>query len=722
MPTIHTLLIANRGEIALRIIRTARRLGLRTVAVYSDADAGAPHTRAADVAVRIGPTPAADSYLSIPALLAAAKETGADAVHPGYGFLSEQAEFARAVIGAGLTWVGPPPDAMDAMGRKDTARKIAETAGVPVLSQVELVETSPVVEPVETGVSTSSTSEGGSTSGAGSTSGRFPLLVKAAAGGGGKGMRIVREQAELGPALAAARREAAAAFGDDTVLLERYVERGRHVEVQILADEHGNVLHLHERDCSAQRRHQKVLEEAPAPELDPALREHLHAWAVSLAREVGYTGVGTAEFLVEVRSGVEDAPRAGSAETEVSTGSTNEGSGPTSVGAWFLEMNTRLQVEHPVTEEVVRVRGERIDLVEQQLLVAAGHELTFAQDDVAVVGHAIEARIYAEDAFGGFLPQAGTATRVRWPGPGVSTGSTSEGPGVSAGSTSVVRVEAGIEDGTVVPAAYDPMIGKVIAHGADREAARRALVDALDATAIGGLVTNTGFVRALADSDAFRDGEVHTAWLDTHELPQPDPGPALVAAAWSIAATAAHDGGDGWRLGGPPADTWVELDDTVLRVSTARGEVRREGEPPTSCRAVGEPAGDPAGVVLLALDGVTAWFAVEVRPRSVEVSTRGHTFRFVRPSASSVAAAELSDGVVLAVMPGSLARVEVRDGDVVTAGQSLGVLEAMKMEVALVAPSDGVVRVRAAAGEQVTARQVLFEIEQTPDEQEATHG
>jgi acetyl-CoA/propionyl-CoA carboxylase biotin carboxyl carrier protein len=653
MPTVNTLLIANRGEIALRIIRTARRLGLRTVAVYSDADAAAPHTRAADVAVRIGPTPAAESYLSIPALLAAAKETGADAVHPGYGFLSERAEFARAVIGAGLTWVGPPPDAMDAMGRKDTARRIAEKAGVPVLREVSVFSLGADGFAVPGNVT-------------------YPLLVKAAAGGGGKGMRIVRGKDELTSSIAAARREAAAAFGDDTVLLEPFIERGRHVEVQILGDEHGNVLHLHERDCSAQRRHQKVLEEAPAPDLDPALRDALHAWAVSLAREVGYTGVGTAEFLVDDGSttGADAFP-----------------------GAWFLEMNTRLQVEHPVTEEVVTVRGERIDLVEQQLRVAAGEPLGFAQDDVVVTGHAIEARIYAEDAFGGFLPQAGTATRVRWPA----------GDGV--------RVEAGIEDGTVVPAAYDPMVGKVIARGADREAARRGLVAALDATAVGGLVTNTGFVRALAGSDAFRDGEVHTAWLDSHPLPAPDPASAMVAAAWTVAAAAAADGGDGWRLGGPPADTWVELDDAVLRVSTARGEVRRAGEPPTSCRAVGSAVGGGPGDGLLALDGVTARFTVDVGPRSVEVSTRGHTFRFVRPSASSVATAELSDGVVLAAMPGTLARVEVRDGDLVVAGQPLGVLEAMKMEVALLAPADGVVRVRAAAGDQVAARQVLFEME-----------
>ncbi|HEV6954206.1 MAG TPA: biotin carboxylase N-terminal domain-containing protein [Promicromonospora sp.] len=658
---IRTLLVANRGEIALRVIRTARRLGLRTVAVFSDADAGAPHTRAADVALRVGPAPAAESYLSVPALLAAAKESGADAVHPGYGFLSEQADFARAVLGAGLTWVGPPPEAMDAMARKDAARGIAEKAGVPVLREVPLDQPRGSADRVAVAEDVA-----------------YPLLVKAAAGGGGKGMRIVREPGELAPALTAARREAAAAFGDDTVLLERFVERGRHIEVQVLADQHGTVLHLHERDCSAQRRHQKVLEEAPAPDLDPTLRDRLHTWAVDLAREVAYTGVGTVEFLVEDPA----APR-------------SERSGTTDVGAWFLEMNTRLQVEHPVTEEVVTVRGERLDLVEQQLRVAAGLELGFGQDDVAVDGHAIEARVYAEDAFNGFLPQAGTATRVRWP--------------------EHARVEAGVEDGTVVPAVYDPMIGKVVARGPDRETARHALVDALDATVVGGLVTNTGFVRALADSPAFRDGEVHTTWLDTAVLTPPDPRPALVAAAWGVAAAAARDGGDGWRLGAPPADAWVELDDDVLRVSLDRGEVRREGEPPTSCRTAGPvpdgPPGRLTGECVLQVDGVTARFDLDVRPWWVEVTTRGHTVRFTRPGATRAARAELSDGVVVAAMPGSLARVEVADGDVVTAGRTLGVLEAMKMELTLAAPADGVVRVRAAAGEQVAARQVLFEIE-----------
>lgn len=638
----HTLLVANRGEIALRILRTARRLGLRTVAVYSDVDRGAPHVRAADVAVRIGPAPAANSYLSVPALLAAAERTGADAVHPGYGFLAENAGFAQAVIDAGLVWVGPPPDAMAVMGRKDAAREIAHAAGVPVLPQVL-------------------PSDGTAVAPAGELA--YPLLVKAAAGGGGKGMRVVRDPAGLDAAVAAARREAGAAFGDDTVLLERYVEHGRHVEVQVLADAHGHVVHQHERDCSAQRRHQKVLEEAPAPWLTPGLRERLHAWAVDLAAKVGYVGAGTVEFLVP------------------------GGAGQTAGGeAWFLEMNTRLQVEHPVTEEVVIVAGRRLDLVAEQLRIAAGEPLAFTQAEVSVVGHAMEARINAEDAYAGFLPQAGTATRVRWP----------------AG----VRVEAGIEDGTVVPAAYDSMVAKIVTRGADREAARRALVGALDDTAILGLTTSTGFLRALADSAAFRDGEVDTAWLDGHEVDPPDPWPALVAAAWAIASS----GGDGWRAGGPPGPAWVELGEDVLVVSlgaAGEGEVRASGAEQAGKRTrVVRDAGDG----LLEVDGVVGRFLVEVRRRGVDVAHRGHTFRFTRPDGSRAAEAEAGDGVVLAVMPGTLTRVDVRPGERVRRGQALGVLEAMKMELALTAPADGVVSVGAAAGERVAARQVLFEV------------
>ncbi|WP_240644230.1 biotin carboxylase N-terminal domain-containing protein [Antribacter gilvus] len=643
----HTLLVANRGEIALRVIRTARSLGLRTVAVYSDADRAAPHVRAADVAIRLGPTHAAASYLNVTALLDVAARTGADAVHPGYGFLAENAAFARAVLDAGLTWVGPPPAAMDTMGRKDTARDVALAAGVPVLEQVAVAS-----DDVGAGLVPGLT---------------FPLLVKAAAGGGGKGMRIVRDPADLASSVAAARREAAAAFGDDTVLLERYVERGRHVEVQVLADAYGHVVHLHERDCSAQRRHQKVLEEAPAPGLDPVLRDRLHAWAVDLAAKVGYVGAGTCEFLVA--------------------------DGPGGPEAWFLEMNTRLQVEHAVTEEVVRVRGQRLDLVAEQLRVAAGEPLGFAQEEVFVVGHAMEARVCAEDAYAGFLPQAGTARRVLWP----------------AG----VRVEAGIEDGSVVPAAYDSLVAKVVTSGASREAARRALVAALSDTVVLGLTTNTGFLRELAGSDVFRDGEVHTAWLDTHAVPAPDPWSALVAAAWAVAGS----GGDGWRSGGPPGRVWVELDDAVLVVARAtegEGEVRSEGGVASSGGADADERVArvrAAGEGLLEVDGAVGRFVVEVRQRGVEVAHLGHVFRFVRPDGStSGRAADASDGVVLAAMPGTLARVDVATGDQVTQGQALGVLEAMKMELALTAPVDGVVTVGASAGQQVAARQVLFTV------------
>ncbi|MDQ3166544.1 MAG: ATP-grasp domain-containing protein, partial [Actinomycetota bacterium] len=344
-----SLLVANRGEVAMRVLRSARAAGLRTVAVYSDADTTAPHVRAADDAVRLGPAPAVQSYLSIDAVLAAARRSGAEAIHPGYGFLSERADFARAVAEAGLVFVGPGAEVIELLGRKDRAREVAERAGVPVVPR-------------------------------GESSTAYPVLVKAVAGGGGRGMRIVRDPTELAPALQAAAREAAAAFGDDTLLVERYVERGRHVEVQVLADAHGNVVHLFERDCSVQRRHQKVLEEAPAPTISNAVRERLTCAAVALAREVGYLNAGTVEFLV--------------AGEEV----------------FFLEMNTRLQVEHPVTELVTG-----LDLVALQLRVAAGEPLPFGQDDVAMTGHAIEARVYAEDPYAGFLPQAGTARVVRWP-------------------------------------------------------------------------------------------------------------------------------------------------------------------------------------------------------------------------------------------------------------------------------------------------------------------
>ncbi|HEX7738850.1 MAG TPA: biotin carboxylase N-terminal domain-containing protein, partial [Marmoricola sp.] len=458
------LLVANRGEIALRVFRTAEKMGIATVAIFTAADADAPHVRAADEAVEVV------SYLDIDAVVAAAGEVAADAVHPGYGFLSERAEFARALEAAGITLVGPSADVMDQMGRKDHARAIAERAGVPVVPRGE--------------------------------DAAYPVLVKAAAGGGGKGMRVVHSADELDEAIAAAKREALAAFGDDTILIEKYVEHGRHIEVQIIADTHGTVLHLHERDCSSQRRHQKVIEEAPAPNLSPQVRQLVTSSAVALAGEVGYVNAGTVEFLLDTQ--------------------TQE--------AYFLEMNTRLQVEHPVTEAITG-----LDLVEGQLRVAAGEPLGLTQDRIRCEGHAMEARIYAEDAFGGFLPQAGTATAVIWP----------EG----------VRVDHALESGQVVSTSYDPMLAKVIVHAADREAARKALVDALDRTAIFGLTTNTGYLRALAASPEFAAGEVDTAWLDTHELTPPDEAaPSALAGAWLADDLATRPKQawqpDGFRLGG----------------------------------------------------------------------------------------------------------------------------------------------------------------------------
>ncbi|HEU5036841.1 MAG TPA: biotin carboxylase N-terminal domain-containing protein [Nocardioides sp.] len=593
----HTLLVANRGEIALRVMRTAHRMGIRTVAIHTDLDATAPHVRAADVALRV------ESYLDIDAVVAAAKEAGADAVHPGYGFLSERAAFARALEQAGITLVGPTADVMDAMGRKDAAREIAVAAGVPVVPRA---------------VSTGSTTEM-----------TFPLLVKAAAGGGGKGMRVVRAESELEEAKAAAAREALSAFGDDTLLIEKYVERGRHIEVQVMADAHGTVVHLWERDCSTQRRHQKVLEEAPAPTITAEVRELVTSSAVALAKHVGYRNAGTVEFLLDDATGE----------------------------AYFLEMNTRLQVEHPVTELITG-----LDLVELQLRVADGEPLPITQDDVTVTGHAIEARVYAEDSFGGFLPQAGRATHVRWP----------------AGA----RVDQALESGQVVSTSYDPMLGKVITHGATREDARTALVAALDDTAILGLTTNTGFLRALVASDEFRDATIDTAWLDRNEVPAPDPAPARTAAAWEVFLARREDDGpfhsDGFRVAGDPAPVVIELDERV----TLTG-------PPPHDRPV-----------------------VDVGTDHVELVHRGQRFVFRRPDVFGDHALDLGDGAITAPMPGTVLDVRVADGERVETGQVLVVIEAMKMELALKAPFDGTVgSLAAAAGAQVALGHTLLEVE-----------
>ncbi|MGJ9424081.1 acetyl/propionyl/methylcrotonyl-CoA carboxylase subunit alpha [Aeromicrobium sp. CF3.5] len=621
-----TVLVANRGEIALRIMRTCRRLGVRSVAVFTDIDAHAPHVRAADAAVRI------ESYLDVDEVVSAAVSSGAQALHPGYGFLSERSEFAAAVVDAGLVMVGPTAEVMDQMGRKDAAREIAIAAGVPVVPRGE---------------------DAG-----------FPMLVKAAAGGGGKGMRVVRAADDLDESIAAAKREAASAFGDDTMLLEKYVEHGRHIEVQILADHHGHVIHLFERDCSTQRRHQKVIEEAPAPTIDEATRASITRAAVDLAGHVGYTNAGTVEFLLDADTGE----------------------------AYFLEMNTRLQVEHPVTELICAGPAGEIDLVEHQLRIAAGQPLALGQDDVRLRGHAMEARVYAEDSFGGFLPQAGTADLVRWP--------------------KHARVDAALESGQVVSTSYDPMLGKIIVRGPDRESARRALVAALDDTAILGLTTNTGFLRALAASPEFTDCTIDTAWLDTAVLPRPDADGPRAVAAWFVAAQAArsHDafGSDGFRLGAPVASTRVRLDRDLLVDRTA-GTVRDDDQ----TWAVRLVASDGA-LLVVDVDGTRVRATVQALPNGVEVVVHGERHVFAAPDRLGSAAA-VGDGDITAPMPGTVLDVRVAVGDTVAAGDVLGTLEAMKMELALTAPFDGIVEtVAALPGSQVTMAAPLFTI--TADE------
>jgi acetyl/propionyl-CoA carboxylase alpha subunit len=604
-------------------------MGIRTVAIHTDLDVDAPHVRAADAAVPVS------SYLDIEAVVDAGRRCGADAIHPGYGFLSERAAFARAVEDAGLVLVGPSAEVMEQMGRKDAARKIAVAAGVPVVPEYAEGATGSM---------------------------QFPVLVKAAAGGGGKGMRVVRSAEEYADAVAAARRESLSAFGDDTLLVEKYVESGRHIEVQVLGDAHGTVVHLFERDCSTQRRHQKVLEEAPAPTIDDATRSRVTEAAVALARQVGYRNAGTVEFLLDNASG------------EV----------------YFLEMNTRLQVEHPVTELAVSVAGVPLDLVELQLRVAGGEPLPFTQDDVAITGHAIEARVYAEDSFGGFLPQAGTAALVRW--------------------APQVRVDQALESGQVVSTSYDPMLGKVIAHGPDRETARQRLLEALDATGILGLTTNTGFLRALVARDEFRDATIDTSWLDRATVDAPEPDVARIAVAW-VSAMLGQSGvphpfqSDGWRGGADPAPYVVELDRPV-RVDRVRGRVDDHDIRQVSAED---------HVLVLEVDGRREVAVVNVQADALEASHHGQRFVFERPDPFGDHGPVAGDGTLLAPMPGSLLAVDVAEGDRVDAGQRLGVLEAMKMEVALTAPFAGrVAQVGAGVGDQVALKQLLFEV--TPDD------
>jgi 3-methylcrotonyl-CoA carboxylase alpha subunit len=613
---IESLLIANRGEIARRIIRTARRLGVRTVAVYSDADAAAPFVREADQALPIGPAPVRESYLDGAKILAAAKASGAAAVHPGYGFLSENAGFAQSVLDAGLAWVGAPPSAIRAMGLKDAAKKLMQQAGVPVTPGYLGEDQSPERLCKEA-------------DGIG-----YPVLIKAVAGGGGKGMRRVDAAEEFAEALASCRREAASSFGDDHVLLEKYITSPRHIEVQVFADSHGNCVHLFERDCSLQRRHQKVIEEAPAPGMDAATRAALCATAVKAAKAVNYVGAGTIEFIADASGGLR-ADR-----------------------IWFMEMNTRLQVEHPVTEAIT---GQ--DLVEWQLRVASGEALPKKQGELAITGWAIEARLYAENPSAGFLPSIGPLSHLRLP--------------------LDIRVDSGVEEGDTVTAFYDPMIAKLIVHAHTREVAAAHLAVACGAVEVWPVRTNAAFLaRAAADPD-FVAGRIDTGFIARHPglIPSDAPDARLVASA----AQALLPDGDGpwtalhgFRAGTPPIETvTVAMGGHIYNVAPAEGPetVWRDGETH----------------VLFA--GGQAW-------------------AFSAPRFEGAADAGSGNGVLVAPMPGMVTALQVKAGQAVRRGEVLLVLEAMKMENALVAPFDGVVAaLEVSLGAQVREGTVLARVE-----------
>ena len=614
---IQSLLIANRGEIACRIIRTARSMGIRTVAVYSDADANALHVREADEAVHIGASPARESYLVGEKIIAAALATKADAIHPGYGFLSENAEFAQAVIDAGLIWVGPRPTSITAMGLKDAAKKLMAEAGVPVTPGYMGENQDPAFlaeRAAEIG---------------------YPVLIKAVAGGGGKGMRKVDDAADFIDALASCQREATFSFGNAHVLIEKYIQRPRHIEVQVFGDTHGNIVHLFERDCSLQRRHQKVIEEAPAPGMDEATREQLCAAAVKAAKAVDYVGAGTIEFIADASDGLR-ADR-----------------------IWFMEMNTRLQVEHPVTEEITGV-----DLVEWQLRVATGEALPKRQDELSINGWAMEARLYAENPATGFLPSIGPLDHLAFP----------EEP----------RIDTGVEQGGEVSPFYDPMLAKLIAWGETRDEAIDLLRDGIDGTEVWPVKTNAGFLGRLLDLDEFGLGEVDTGLIarEVDNLVYPsDPEHEELAEAAALLCASPGDGPVsailGFRLNAPPRAEARLMDDVgnihVVDFDEIEADV-------------------PAADVLAFSDGFARRYVLD-EPRGSGHSTAG-------------------DGVILSPMPGRIIAVDVTAGQAVIKGQKLVTLEAMKMEHSLTAPFDGVVaELNAETGAQVQVEALLVRIE-----------
>ena len=639
-----TLLIANRGEIAVRIARTARRMGIRTVAVHSGADAGAPHVQACDVAVAIGPAPAAESYLVAEKILDAARRTGAQAIHPGYGFLAENAAFAQAVLDAGLVWVGPPPEAIRVMGDKAAAKRAMQDAGVPVV-------------PGYNGTEQDDDRLLAEAEGIG-----FPLMVKAAAGGGGKGMRLVEDADWLPGALSAARRESAAAFGDDTLLLERAVLRPRHVEIQVMADAHGRCIHLGERDCSVQRRHQKVLEESPSPAVDPELRAAMGAAGVAAAQAVDYVGAGTIEFLLDPEGAF-----------------------------FFLEMNTRLQVEHPVTEMVTG-----LDLVELQLRVARGEHLGIAQEKVTFTGHAIEARLYAEDPANDYLPATGTVVAFTPP----------SGDGV--------RVDAGIETGSEITSFYDPMAAKIVAHGADRDEARVRLIRALERTVALGPVMNREMLIATLRTDTFADGGATTAFLDEEDIHPARPASADLAAvaAWSYGrrraeAEARAPGLAGWSSGGVlRSQQRLRVGDDEVAVSLAERDgwfTVTVGEDVHEARVDGDA---------ITVDGVEIELrCLEPEPGRILAAFPGFDLEVLDLAALAAGAADPAGaGELVAPMHGRVIAVEAEAGAQVAAGQRLVVMEAMKMEHEIVADIDGTLEEIVGAGAQVAADQLLARI------------
>lgn len=646
------ILIANRGEIACRVIRTARRLGVKTVAVYSDADARSLHVAMADEAVHIGPSPVAESYLRADRIIAAAKATGAEAIHPGYGFLSENPNFVDQVVEAGLIFIGPSAASIRAMGLKDAAKRLMERAGVPVV-------------PGYHGENQAFVLLAGKANEVG-----YPVLIKARAGGGGKGMRRVDDADEFEAALAGAKREAKAAFGDDAVLIEKYVEKPRHIEVQVFGDNHGNVIHLFERDCSAQRRHQKVIEEAPAPGMTEPMRTAMTNAAVKAAQAIKYSGAGTIEFIVDASQGLR----------------------PDSF--WFMEMNTRLQVEHPVTEMITGV-----DLVEWQLRVASGERLPRKQEDIRVDGHAFEARLYAEDASKGFLPAIGTLHHLRFP--------------EKAPAGSSMRVETGVRQGDAISPWYDPMIAKIVVHAKTRPAALEALVEAVSETEIAGSITNAGFLAALGRDPQFASGDVDTGLIGRRQEALTAVKPAS-AETWSRAALVASgigqspaaDSGDPWdSMAGyahfHPLTRTVTIGQDGTRVS-ARIQTRPNGRFSVHLQGVDQTHehSSPAS------DKFSNRFALW--PGHVTIFEDGHAHSFIVADPFAAAAeAETGSASMRAPMPGLTKVVMAAKGDAVKKGQPLLILEAMKMEHTIAAPHDGVIDDIVAQGEQVTDGTVL---------------